>query len=278
MDSPQNHKFSHSNEACEEVSILAFQIYDQCKQKWCDCVGPWVSAEPCECILLEMPEDSDQFGRYLVPGQPVTLPDCVKKVKLEENSFLIERLGATIIRPVDLSHNCWEVEVRVTFTCNVEFYSDSMRRLPIRLLCKPCQEEQPNCVKPSLHIAYTLEKRMIMHGGKDAVTSAGLPDQRGCSAGPHAFVELKADPLEFCVVRAEDAADCPEVCDCNYEEPLNYLYGTIGVAMMLFLYQIISLHVPSSGISIPGDCLCDMQTPCEQFLKMDFPPDWNLKA
>lgn len=277
MDSPLDRKCDHCDEACGEVSILAFQIYDQCKQKWCSCFGPWVSAEPCECILLEMPEESDQFGRYLAPGQPVTLPDRVKKVKLEEDSFLVERLGATIVRPIDPSRNCWEVEVRVTVTCNVQFYSESMQRFPIRLLCKPGEETKKSCVKPSLHTAFTLEKRMLLHGGKDAVTSSGLPSEHGCSAGPHAFVELKADPLEFCVVRADNTPECCEVCDCNYEEPLNYLYGAVGLAMMLFLYQIISLRIPSSGISVPQDCVCDVRTPCEQFRQMDFPPDWDIK-
>ncbi|MCI2057757.1 MAG: hypothetical protein LKJ80_00935 [Oscillibacter sp.] len=276
MGSPQDSKSEHPDKACGEVSILAFQIYDQCRQKWCDSAGPWVSAEPCECILLEMPGESDQYGRYLAPGQPVTLPDRVKKVKAEADSFVIQRLGASVLRPVDPSRDCWEVEVRAAFACNVEFYSEAMQRFPIRLLCESEGEKTPVAVRPSLHTAFTVEKRIILHGGRNGVTAAGLPEERGWGSAPHAFVELKADPLEFRSVRAEDSGACDEVCDCNYEEPLNYLYGTVGAAMMLFLYRIVSLRIPSSGIAIPKDCLCGLQTPCEQFLQMNFPPE--LKA
>lgn len=271
MSSPAKNSSNHSEKACGEASILAFQIYDQCKQKWCGPVGPWISAEKCDCILLETPEESDRFGRYLAPGQPVTLPDRVKKVRLEEGSFSTEKLSATIVRPADPSCECWEVRILATVICSVEFYSDSMRRLPIRLLCGADGEE--NCLRPGLRVAFTCEKRMFLRGGTGAVTTSGLPEGHGCGTEPHVFAELKADPLKFYALRAEDAADCGEVCDCNYEEPLRYLYADVGFAMMLFLYRIVSMRVASSGISVPEDCRCDLQTPCEQFRQLHFPPD-----
>lgn len=277
MGPPMKQDSNHAEKPCGDVSILAFQIYDQCKQMWCDSLGPWVSGEPWECILLETPEESDLFGRFLSPGEPVTLPDCVRRLKIETDSFSVEKLSAAVVRPVTPARDRWEVEVRATLTCRVRFYSQTMRPLPVRLLRGEGAEDAEGCIRPGLRVAFNFEKRFILYGGGDAVVSAGLPDGHGCSAGPHAFAELKADPLEFQSVRVEDADSCREVCDCNYEEPLNYIYGSVGFAMMLFLYQIVSLRIPSCGISIPPDCLCDFKTPCEQFQQMDFPPAWNAK-
>lgn len=263
--------WNHPNCKQEEDAILAFKIYDQCRQKTCDSYGPWISAEPCECIILENREGSGTFGRLVQPGRPVTLPDYVSKVKLVDDSFHVERLGTTVVRPSELKKGCWEIEVCVQYACRLQFLNHLLRPLPIQCVClEDTTGEIRTETKMDLCVSFRCERRFTMYGGgQSTIACSDFSDCRSSSAGPHALVELQAYPLDVSIVCVEQAVDCDDICDGMYEDTLKYIYITVGSYMMLFVYRIVALNIASSGFVVPHE-KPDVSV-CDAFFDADIP-------
>lgn len=254
---------SQAGRGRQECPILAFQIYDQLRQKTCDSCGPCTSAEPCECVLLDhtgMPT----YGGVLLPGRVLCLPDAVGEVRIVPDSFHVHTLGAMVAQPSPIGQDCWQVEVRVEYACRLQFFDRLGRPMELRCLCNP---PQSYCVHRDLHVSVCCVTSYTMYGGHgDApiVATDLFPTCMG-DGRPHALVELKAYSLGASIV-CMDADDCPEVYDGAYEETLRHVYLTIGTYLLLYIYRVVSLRLPSAELSIPPARPEDNRDPCTDFL------------
>lgn len=247
----------------QEHPILAFQIYDQCRQKTCDSCGPCTSAEACECILLDH-DGMPVYGGFLLPGCVLSLSDAVGEVRVVPDSFHVHTLGAMVAQPSPLGHDCWQVEVRVEYACRLQFFDRLGRPMELRCLCTP---PQGYCVHKDLRASVCCVTSYTMYGGHgDApiIATDLFPTSMG-DARPHALVELMAYALGATIV-CMDADDCPEVYDGAYEETLRHVYLTVGTYLLLYVYRVVSLLVPSAGLCIPPACPEGSRDPCADFL------------
>lgn len=265
-------------------SILAFNIYDECKQKLCDCCGPSISEEPCECIIMENFDYPCEFGRFIFPGCPITLPDQVSKVKIVDDSFKVKCVGVMVTEPSKVKKGYWDVEVQIKYEYKLRFYDYKMRPLTIKCLpMKNLSEEDCGCTKDYMCASVCCSKTYTLYGGEDdsPVVATDLFCNNDCNGWPHAMVKLKSYPLDTSIVCVNecdccdccnccDCCDCCNCCDCCYEECIRYVYIKMGSYMLLYLYRIESLLIESKGFSVPEDYAFPDWSSCEQFMQSDF--------
>jgi hypothetical protein len=73
-------------------SIVAMKIFDKSLLKKCQETGPAISAEDCDCIIIEPVRGKPCLGSVILKGRPIKLPDCVSNVKIKDESFKIKSI------------------------------------------------------------------------------------------------------------------------------------------------------------------------------------------
>ncbi len=257
--------------------LIAFEILDQCRLKECLNKGPVISAEKCICVLLEHKQEND-FGRIILPDRPIYLPESVFKVKIENDSLKITKLSIAEVSPSKLKKGHWDIEICFTFIFKIQLFDFNMRS--IKVLCKT--HESSNLKEDDGIKDYILGTVDYFH----TVTLCGRQPEFPVMASdilklneslaknaPHVLVEAKAYFIDVTKKTPEDACLYEEVLDDIYDEPVIYIYITIGILMLVKLFRLASMLVYSSEYPEVGTCCNSTDNECCLFNKLEFPFD-----
>lgn len=240
------------NHKCSDDSILTFKIYDKCKLKECDNYGPAISAEPCECIILDNSCYTHEFGRFILPGRPITLSKRIFKAKICEDSFHVTSVNVQT-EPAQSKCGFWTVDVKIKYEFNLMFFDKYMCPLKIKFLGH--HDKCKDVIKDSLRASVCTSRRYMLYGGKCAspITATDLCLGGKPKAGPHALVEFKSFPLGAEIIDVRDCGCGNNVYDSIYEETIRYIYVTIGTYMLIFLFRIVSMMIEGGGFAAPRE-------------------------
>jgi hypothetical protein len=260
------------NKHCEknEESIIAFKVFDQCKIQKCITQGPVISQEKCTCIIVE-PNSEDNLGRAILPEKPIYLPEIVSKTKVINNSFETKKIEVFSIAPSNIKEGYWDVEILFTFIFKIQLLDQNMNIL--KILCCP---DDCNSIKECTHIknyiwgsVNYIEKLTLFgsEGNSPLIASDIILNNQPPSENlPHIFVESKAYFIDANIHNEED------ICDGDiYDDPIIYVYITIGIFMIVKLFRLANILVESKGYSIPKQYCDNKLDDCELFGEIQFP-------
>jgi hypothetical protein len=259
-----------------DESIIAFKVFDQCRIKKCIVKGPTISAEECTCIILQ-PDEEDHLGRVILPNTPIYVPEVVTKLKVIGDSFKTQKIDVSSILPSPFKPGYWDVEIVFTFIFKVELFDIHMNKLEI-LCCpshcnsiKECKHTQDYISGSVNHI----EKLTLFGSTNDGPLIASdiiLQNEPPMENSPHVLAESKAYFVDAALRSPKDMCLFEEILDDIYDEPIIYIYITIGLFMLVKLFKLASILVESKGYSVPKAYCCDKEEDdCELFSQIEFP-------
>jgi hypothetical protein len=255
-------------------SIIALKIFDQCRLKECINVGPVLSAEKCTCVILQLDEDNP-FGRVILPDKPIYMPELISKVKIIRDSFTTKKIEVTKIMPSVVKPGFWDIEVQFTFIFKLQLFDVNMKMLKI-LCCKPDCQSLEECKDAKNYIWGWISyvKKITLFGSISETTliaSDLLPQKETPIENlPHVLVDSKAYFIDATLKSPYEACHFEELFDDIYDEPIIYVYVTIGLFMIIKLFRLASILIESKGYSIPKPCSNPIQNDCELFSQMVF--------
>jgi hypothetical protein len=237
------------NRRVKEECIIAFKVYDSCRQQDCltaNEIGPARAAKKTvigdECI---------QEGEIIDPpsnAAAVTIDNLfVKKV------IIVDKC------PNPFKNGFWDVDLKYVFQYRLTFREAD--GTPI---------SSPVCANSIFN------KKVTLFGsiGSDLVIATDLfkcstNDSTTLRAEPFIFVEAKAVALS---AELRLQRRCSSVEDLPPEP--NRVNVTIGLFTIIKLYRLVNLNVESRGFCIPKECEdISPLNPCDFFESLDFPMD-----
>ena len=258
---------------CIEDSIITNKILDHCFMKDCLQLGPVLSAEHCDCIILECEDSKNDFGRIIMPCRPVCLPETVKKVKVVEDSFNINCMSVEDIEQSSINKKYWDVRIKFEFKFKIRMFDICMN--PIKVLCYDnlYKEINKKHIKDYLWCSISYVKKVMLYGGNFIPTAVAsdLFKHQNQSSSPHALVEAQAFPVNVELRCANDYNE--DLFDDIYDEPVLHVFITVSIVGIVRLFRMQSIMISSLGYAIPNHkCnLCD--NACDIFSNMEFPCD-----
>ena len=230
-----------------EERIIAFKVYDSCRQQNCltyEELGPARAAEQL-CIGEEHHREGD-----IIKPPPNAASATVDKLK-------VKRIIIVDKQPSPFKSGYWDVDVKFVFEYRITF------------------READACVITCIKANNIYNMKVCLFGsiGSDLVIGTDLlrafGDSATFEAEPFVLVEAKAVALHAQLHYAhhhehhESDAQATEV------------RVTIGLFSIIKLFRLVNLTVESRGFDIPDECtpapspVC----PCAFFEDMDFPMD-----
>ncbi|MEA4816861.1 MAG: hypothetical protein VB120_08450 [Lachnospiraceae bacterium] len=263
---------SACSSTCEEC-IIAYKIYDQCRQQICltpTILGPARASKcttACDTIYHE--------GDTIVP------PSNAASVSIE--CFKLSRIIIVSKCPNSFRTGYWDVDLRYVFSYNLVFKTSEG--------CEIC------CVPANS--VYTTTVTLFGSVGSEIVTVSDLYCSEATSAnsGPYVTVEGKAVPLaaelvyttKTCCEPSSSNSNCsclPCAIDncgciggfsgcCITKKVATSVGVTIGLFTIIKMFRLVNILVSSSGICVPEECesTASAANPCDFFNSLDFPMD-----
>ncbi|MDP4118360.1 MAG: hypothetical protein Q8873_04120 [Bacillota bacterium] len=257
----------------KDENIITLKVFDQCKIQKCIEQGPAISAEKCNCIIIE--DCGNDFGRVIVHGRPIYLPETVRKVKLVKDSFMIKSIVISDLTPSQVKNGYWDADVEFLFEFKLNLFDCNMNLLKIL-----CYSEDCKCIescrefKDNIRCSVSYIINFSLFGSKAdspiIVSDLFLQAEHIHENIPHLLLESKAYPLDVEIKKSIDECLCP--LDNIYDEPTRFIYINIGLFAIVKLFRIVGLLVESKGYDIPEKCNL-AEDPCCLFNEMDMPED-----
>jgi len=240
---------NQDNRRIKEECIIAFKVYDSCRQQDCLTANEIGPARAAQNVIIG--NEEIQEGEIIDPpsnAAAVTIDSlCVKKIIIVDKS------------PNPFKNGFWDIDLKYVFQYRLTFREAD--GTPI---------SSPVCANSIFN------KKVTLFGsiGSDLVIATDLfktdtNDSATLRAEPFIFVEAKAVALSAELKLQQvlsTTGDLPP-------EP-NRVNVTIGLFTIIKLYRLVNLNVQSKGFCIPRECE-DVSpfNPCDFFESLDFPMD-----
>ena len=248
-ENANNNINNQDNRKIKEECIIAFKVYDSCRQQDCLTANEIGPARAAQNIIIG--NEQIQEGEIIDPpsnAAAVTIDNlCVKKIIIVDKS------------PNPFKNGFWDVDLKYVFKYRLTFREAD--GTPIN---------SPVCANSIFN------KKITLFGsiGSDLVIATDLfrsniNDSTTLKAEPFIFVEAKAVALSAELKfqrQISPGQDLPP-------EP-NRVNVTIGLFSIVKLYHLVNLNVQSKGFCIPRECeAVSPLNPCDFFESLDFPMD-----
>lgn len=227
-----------------EECIIAYKIYDSCRQQ--DCLTP-NELGPARSV-----EDVCIDGQHINEGDVIDPPNDAAAVTVDK--IRIEKVIITNKEPNPFKQGFWDVDIKYVFNYNLTF------------------READGSIIGKLKANSIYNKKLTLFGSNstDLFIATDLMATRGgdnvvLSSDPYIMVEAKSvalnAELRYQARTPQDIAPQP-----------NEVLVTIGLFSIVKLYRIVDLMVESRGFCTPPECedICPLN-PCDFFDKLDFP-------
>ncbi len=232
-----------------EECIIAFKVYDSCRQQDClteEQLGPARAAE-CTCIGDEHFNEGDVID-------PPSNAAAVTIDRLKVKKIIIVEKAPNVFR-----NGFWDIDLKYVFVYRLTF------------------READGTVIGSIRANSIFNKRVTLFGsiGTDIVVSTDLFCQMGgesttLDSDPFILVEAKAVALDARLVYTRRRGIGPE----DLAPTPNHVNVTIGLFTIIKLFRIVQLTVESRGFCLAPECEnISPLNPCEFFDSLDFPFD-----
>jgi len=231
-------------------NIIAFKIYDICRQQ--DCLD-FNTIGPARCA-----HEIEIDGRTVKEGSIVVPPHDAASVSLED--VHIRRIVIVDKRPNGLRRGFWDIELKYVIGYTLVFRSvdSSMQR--------------------EVEAFSVFNRKVTLFGseGSDLFVATDLFGRDGMfEATPFIMAEAKAMALCSSILY-----DCHPHHHGHHEDyhegkrRASSVEVVIGLFSIVKLFRLVDLAVESTGFTIPDECeeICPMD-PCEFFERLDFPMD-----
>lgn len=256
--------------------ILAPKIYDQCRFQDCVSLGPVISAEKCECIILHPEFGKDSFGGLVWPGRPVRFPKWVRAIRCKDDSFRLKKITVLSITPSPLKGR-WDVSIEFVFDFQLLLFGEHM--VPIRILCCPCgidtSKHPTKYPNDSLACSSSFNLRTTLCGPAEEtsfIASDLLPQQDfSTSSTPHVLVQTRAEANAFKLVKPHKADCSKDQPEDAYHEPFRYAYAFVALQADLSLFRFTCLTMDAEQCGPPRECPGPCADPCALFRQIEFP-------
>jgi len=233
----------------KEECIIAFKVYDSCRQQDCltaDIIGP---ARAAESITIG--------DEHIHEGDVIDPPSDAAAVTIDR--LKVKKIIVVDKDPNPFKHGFWDIDLKYVFSYRLTF------------------READGSIIGSIKANSIFNKRVTLFGsiGSDLVISTDLL-KREC----HESVTLDSDP--FVLVEAKAVALTAElkfqrrrnITEDDLSPSPNRVDVTIGLFTIIKLFRIVNLSVESRGFCIPEECEeISPLRPCEFFEDLDFPMD-----
>ncbi len=232
-----------------EECIIAFKVYDSCRQQDClgeNEIGP---ARAAECICID--------GVHLNEGDVINPPNTAAAVTIDR--LKIKKIIIVDKRPNTFRRGFWDIDLKYVFQYRLTF------------------REANGQVILTVRANSIFNKKLTLFGsvGEDLVVATDLLDSTmgggtTLDADPFVLVEAKAVALEATLRYQRRVND-----GCEDFSPVPVAVNvTIGLFTIIKLYRIVNLTVESRGFCIPNECddISSLE-PCNAFDDLDFPMD-----
>lgn len=257
----------------QKECILAKKIYDQCRFQDYVRIGPVISAEKNECIILHPEIGRSSFGGIVWPGKPVRFPKWVKKIRCADGSFKPERITISSITPSPLK-GLWDISIEFVFVFKLLLFGEY--NTPIQIVCCPNGSNVPeqSHTKETLTCSatYILQTTLSSPPEEEAyIASDILPHQDYSSnASPHVLVQTRAEPENFRLFKPQFDCyqDMPDDC---YHEPFCYCFVCIALQADISLFRFVCMVVKAEMCAPIPECPKPCTDPCALFEQIEFP-------
>jgi len=230
-----------------EERIIAFKVYDSCRQQNCltyEELGPARGAE--EFCIDEV---------YFKEGDIIKPPHKAASASVEH--LKIKRIVIVSKQPSPFRRGYWDVDVKFVFEYDITF------------------READACVIGTVKANNIYNMKVCLFGsvGSDLVVGTDLlrafGDNATFDAEPFVLVEAKAVSLH-----AQLHYTCPGE-SLEGEAQATEVRVTFGLFCITKLFRLVNLCVESRGFDVPDECspLPAPVSPCALFEGMDFPMD-----
>lgn len=259
---------------CEITGVIAQKVCDRCRISECSRRGPAVSGEGCACVITGHGGPTCGPGRIVLPGEPIRVPQWVRRVKYINGSFCTRSIAVSEIVPSPI-RGCWDIELKLVFDFKLQLLGELMLPLEIICRCEECySENESEITKDFIWGSVEYVKQLTLSGpDKDEpmVASDLIPPLgSGCRNTPHVLAEARAEPADFELVSPREACVCEDILDGVYHEPFNYVFAKTVVFADVTLFRLACLCVGASPCPPPKPCN-DPPDACGRFDLMDFP-------
>lgn len=229
-----------------EECIIAFKVYDQCRQQDClteDELGPARAAE-CFCI------GDERFDE----GDVINPPHNAAAVTIDR--LRIKRIIIVEKKPNEFRRGFWDIDLKYVFEYRLTF------------------RDADGEVIASVRANSIFNKQVILFGsvGEHLVIATDLLNNTNgqtLDAEPFVLVEARPMALEARIRYQRRVNRGPE----DFSPDPNSVNVTIGLFTIIKLFRIVNLTVESRGFCIPEECEEIASEPCDIFDDMDFPMD-----
>lgn len=279
-------------------NIVALKIFDQCKIQECESLGPVISREDCECVILPPCDESANLGRIILPGCPITAPQCTVCVKILKNSFYLSHADIVNISQSPLKKGFWCANIIFSFDFTLQLFGMNMQ--PLKIVCCPTTfDEMKNKEKEKFTIkaAVCYNKQVMLYGGENppAQFFFNLFCESHKFNDPYFLVQADSYPIsetlkDPCCMKEE--SDCCETCcrQCSphrcepfcdpchdaYCEPFFFIFVEICLAGSIKLVRLICREIQAKPCAEPKKCDRCSEDPCQFFNEMKFPNELFL--
>lgn len=262
---------------CFDTDILTLKIFDQCRQKECINIGPLISDEKCECIILTSHLAYKDFGSVILPGHPIKSPLEVAEAKVLDESFRLKQVDFFDSRPSQIKKCFWTAKVRYVFEFKLQLLDIKLR--PLKIICcsvNSLSYEDNRVEKDFIKAKVSYEFEVFLYGGneiKSQVFSDIFEGNRSSHYNiPHFIIDISAYPLEVTLKDPCCHEDCDDISNDPYYEPYKLVFITVGISSVIRLVRFESMAINSIDCKNPP--LCKFKhDPCETFFEMGFPDD-----
>jgi len=232
-----------------EECIIAFKVYDQCRQQDClteDEIGPARAAE-CKTIGEE----------HLTEGAVIDPPANAAAVTIDR--LKVKKVIVVEKEPNPFKNGFWDIDLKYVFEYRLTF------------------READGAPIGTIKANSIFNKKVTLFGsiGTDIVLSTDLfsqvhGDSITLDSDPFILVEAKAVALSAELKYQRRCSSGP----ADFAPSPNEVKVTIGLFTIIKLFRIVQLTVESRGFCIPPECEeVSPLNPCEFFENLDFPMD-----
>lgn len=231
-----------------EECIIAFKVYDQCRQQ--DCltereIGPARAAEHGH-----LGNEHFKEGDVIDPPREAAAV-TIDRLKVKK-IIIVEKI------PNEFKRGFWDVDLKYVFEYRLTF------------------READGHIIGSIKANSIFNKKVLLFGsiGENLVIASDLlkshDNDTTLDADPFVLVEAKAVALEA-KIRYQRLINRGRE---DFAPEPNSVNVTIGLFTIIKLFRIVNLTVESRGFCIPGECeeISPLE-PCEFFEDLDFPMD-----
>jgi hypothetical protein len=199
-------------------------------------------------------------------------------VKIESDSLETTKMKVIDISRSKVKKDYWDIEICFTFTFKIQLFDFNMKKL--KVLCREqegCSQCEGKNIKDYILGSVECVQKVTLHGQQPEFPLIAS-DIFAMSDGtiknsPHVLAEAKAYFVDVTLKTPEDVCLYEKVLDDIYDEPIIYIYITIGIFMLVKLFRLASILVESQANSIARPCCDTVDKECCLFNQLEFPYD-----